>query len=314
MGAPSDRTGEANGTGSEPSEQLADTDPERWALEALQHRDAVIYDLVWRLSLVRRSRLWGIRTRAVAASDRLRKQPRRPDPTLRLISVSGPGHSGTTLMATILGADPSVFLINWETGWFRDAHREAEARVLLESLARTHSYTAALEKSPAHLFRIPAIAANYPGTRFVVMVRDPRDVAASRITRGWSLDQAVEQLQSSFSAAAAHATRPDTLVVRLEDLITDFDATLEATASHVGLDVGPEMRQFHRFAPRWHGADARPTQGRDLDELRARRSWQVRQPLTDGRGRWRTQLSEDQVTRLRDSLGASAAVFGYDLS
>lgn len=157
------------------------------------------------------------------------------------VFVVGYGHSGTTLLAKLLGRHPAIRAIPGETKFFerlrdwerlalvRNVRTTGRARVVQtildcleagfpdirpvaltvgstsvaardlaasapESIAELFSYTASawasrggaqrfLEKTPSHVFCIDAIALAAPGAYFVEIVRDPRDVLASKKTR-----------------------------------------------------------------------------------------------------------------------------------
>ena len=94
-----------------------------------------------------------------------------------------------------------------------------------------------------------------PGCRFVYMVRDPRDVAASYLTtdgmpggvaRGtgvWLADQ-VENL--ALGDRLAETGRLHRL--RYEDLLADTPGRLAGVAAHLGLEYEDRMLEFHRDA------------------------------------------------------------------
>jgi hypothetical protein len=42
-----------------------------------------------------------------------------------------------------------------------------------------------------------------------------------------------------------------------------------------------------------------------------RRAWQIQQPIFDGRGRWRSELSDDQVGLVREYLTAAFEELNY---
>ncbi|WP_338467951.1 sulfotransferase [Novosphingobium sp. ZN18A2] len=87
-----------------------------------------------------------------------------------------------------------------------------------------------LEKSPPNLTKIAWLRATFPGARFIVMVRDPRAVAAA--TLKWTrspVEHLVEHWHTAHALAHAEFDPRDTCVVRYEDFCIDPEAALAAT-------------------------------------------------------------------------------------
>lgn len=226
-----------------------------------------------------------------------------------MISISGCGHGGTTLLATVLGAHPNVLLIDCETKWFLGLGPLALGRVrqAREFLARrNHESTVQkiLEKTPRHVFRIPYIRSLFPGTPFVVMVRDPRDLVASIAKRIGDFEGALVRVGLDFRAINAVADDKDVLVVRYEDLVRNFHETMTAVTAHVGITFDEQMTHFSDSAPTWFNVDkAEETDGAGKAAHVSRRAWQVQQPLFDGSGRYRKDLTAVQIARVEAVLG-----------
>lgn len=95
-----------------------------------------------------------------------------------------------------------------------------------------------------------AIAA---GGTIVATVREPRDAAASLMTR-FSVDfDYAERVVAASAAALAQLTRARThLLLRYEDRFFDDPATVPAVASALGLRIAPAAAQriFQQFTPR----------------------------------------------------------------
>jgi len=221
--------------------------------------------------------------------------------------VCGCGHSGTTLVAAMLGAHPSVYAIPHETSAFINSDVDA-ARALFQReylpAALGNGATLLCEKTPLHVRRLPVVRKAFPGARIVVLVRDARDVTASIKERLGSLDEAILRWNRD-NVIVRHEVergRPDLIVVFYEELIAAPEKTLMAISAHVGVDYQPVMLEFHKDAREWFaGNDA---------HLRFR-NWQIHQPLTDRRGRWVTILSEAEASRVEQECRALMSFFGY---
>ena len=249
-----------------------------------------------------------------------RSSARSDNSSLRLLSIIGLGHGGTTLLATILGAHPNTHLVDRETKWFLGLgpfaiRRENNARRAMSEANFPPETQFLIEKTPRHVFRIPYIHRLFPSARFVVMVRDPRDLVASIATRIGDWQGAMFRVRLDFAAINRIKHRPDVLVVRYEDLVRDFETTIRRVSAHVGLEFDPRMSQHSDFAPTWFNADTvEQTDGAGKKAHISRRAWQVQQPLFDGSGRYRTDLSQSQIREVEDAFGHIAADFYPQLS
>jgi protein O-GlcNAc transferase len=85
-----------------------------------------------------------------------------------LVSISGAGHSGTTLLASMIGNHPEVHLITYETGWFLDSQESNEGafNYLRKFTNENSRATVIVEKTPKHVFHTDKIKKYWPETRF----------------------------------------------------------------------------------------------------------------------------------------------------
>jgi hypothetical protein len=220
--------------------------------------------------------------------------------------VCGCGHSGTTLVAAMLGAHPSVYAIPHETGAFVDSDVRS-ARVLFERdyipLAMQEGAAVLCEKTPHHVRRIPVMRRAFPGARIVVVIRDARDVAASMMERLGSVQRAVHRWNSDNDLVRYELERGgrDLVIVSYEELIAAPEKTLIAISTRLGIDYHPRMLEFHKDERDWFG-----------DNPHGRfRNWQIHQPLTDRRGRWVKVLSEAEARYIETECRELMTFFGY---
>jgi hypothetical protein len=97
-----------------------------------------------------------------------------------------------------------------------------------------------LEKTPANIVRMPYLRSVFPGSRFVVLVRDPRAVVLS--VRKWnpSPNELLFMNWCSAYASALHDLADDCLFVRYEDLCEDPARELDRIGRFAGLDERAE--------------------------------------------------------------------------
>jgi hypothetical protein len=229
------------------------------------------------------------------------------------IFICGCGHSGTTLIANMLAAHPDVYVPLRETNIFRGTGKEAEKgyRELVAEWETTGKPVLA-EKTPRHIRRITLIRRIVPEPRFLIAVRDGRDVAASYHRRTGDAGLGARQWIKSNAVAAAEREHPDVLVYRHEDLITDTDGTLQRICDFASIPFDEAMLRYHEQPRLWFGQEAVAAASEADKSLAQHRNWQVNQPLFDSRGQWKSRLSPDDFPELLEGDGRTLMeTFGY---
>jgi SAM-dependent methyltransferase len=137
-----------------------------------------------------------------------------------------------------------------------------------------------VDHTPSYVHVIGPLATMFPDARFLLLVRDGRQVAASTMRCWWgkdyTLEQAAQMWASHVRSGLRHldsAVADRILSVRYERLITDTDAEVRRIEAFVGLDHEPAMVDFIRegdpvfssfpgerssdkLRPRWSGWDS----------------------------------------------------------
>jgi hypothetical protein len=220
--------------------------------------------------------------------------------TERPVFVLGAPRSGTSFVARSIGRVPG-FADLGELGPWKAAipalfgsDEEVAAAQLRRMLERVRRYglvrgLRAIEQSPETAFVLPAALRAYPQAAVVHMVRDPRDVAASLVQKGWlragrpgrddigepygehprfwveperldEFDDASEAKRAGWAwrryVTAARAAPSSTVEVRYEALAVEPDAASEPLAAHLGADpalLAEALRGMHaESVGRWH--------------------------------------------------------------
>lgn len=230
----------------------------------------------------------------------------------RFAFICGCGHSGTSLLAAMFAAHPDVYVPLAETRIFlRPLPVLRVAGLRLQALLRGRKHL--VEKTPRHVEKIALIRATIPGARFILMVRDGRDVAASIFKRIADLDAAVERWTASNSIVRDLAGAPDCAIVRYEDLIEDPEGQLRRLCAQIGIPFAAEMLDYHKQPRQWFGTrtlrQGDAATGAGHNELR---NWQINQPIFDGRGKWKSVLGEAAPPALESGKGGELMRhFGY---
>lgn len=96
-----------------------------------------------------------------------------------------------------------------------------------------------VEKSPPNLTKIPWLRAVFPGSRFLIVVRDPRAVSlATQKRTGASLEELLFHWHTAY-AAAHTAMDDDCVVIRYEDFCADPAAFAERLCARWNLRGRP---------------------------------------------------------------------------
>jgi hypothetical protein len=175
------------------------------------------------------------------------------------------------------------------------------------------------DKSPGHIRCARKIAETIPEVRFIHIVRDGRDVAASMLgmwfNRGRRVDEVAADWASqltNFNEQAAAGQLP-VHTVRYEDLVADPTQVLAKVCAFIELPYSSAMLDYHRHA------EARLVELSDLGPAtradRIATHFMTREPpKTSQIGRWRHVLNREEAERFEAEAAATLRTFGYTLS
>jgi hypothetical protein len=232
--------------------------------------------------------------------------------------ICGCGHSGTTLLATMLAMHSQVFVPLVETEIFlQPDDNVARQRVdELQRQALAENRPVVVEKTPRHIYSVPRIRHVIPGARFILMIRDGRDVATSLGKRfGGDFELGLRRWVNDNQFLRAELGKPDVILLRYEDLVLAPEQSLRELCRFLGVAFETQMLNYHERRHLWFDRkELRRSSALDIDGHHDNRNWQVNQPLFDGRGRWKTDLPPSYVERFKTGPIASRLMreFGYD--
>ncbi len=273
---------------------------------------------------VRNLRLYGAAVARVLTRTRREGGSDVAGATERPVFVLGSPRSGTSFVARSIGGVPGFADLGELPPWKAAIPRLAllpeetaagELRRMLESIRRFGLVRRlrAVEQSPETAFVLPAVLRAYPQAAVVHMVRDPRDVAASLVQKGWlragrsgrddvgepyghhprfwveperreEFDAASEARRAGWAwrsyVTAARAAPASTVEVRYEALAAERESVSEPLAVHIGAD--PVL-----LAEALGGMHAESV------------------------GRWRRNLTSQQVAEVKAEAGELMQELGY---
>ena len=207
-------------------------------------------------------------------------------------------------------------------GWFRDwgldesdvriaarsaapASPAALLRAVFDAYAAAHGKARWGDKTPNHARHIGRIAAAFPDSQFIHLIRDGRDVAASIVRKGWRSPVGGDfWWRRNVSAAVAGGRRLGAgryYEIRLEDLVAETEVVLRGLCSFLGEEYVPELVEH---AAR---ADSRLT----LWERHVHDVERLRMPPTPGLRDWRTDLSRRDASLVEAVCRPWLGRFGY---
>jgi sulfotransferase family protein len=196
------------------------------------------------------------------------------------------------------------------------------ARTFYRLYAERHGKHRFGDKTPTYTAHIAAIGRLLPEARFIHLIRDGRDVAASLRRQWFAPGRDMASLARYWSDRVTEARRQDLgsdryLEIRYEALVGSPEATLRKICDFVDLPFDGAMLRHHEHAEsRLMEHRARfDSQGREIVSLAQRRAQQARtrEPLDAALIRaWQDRLTADEVAEFEAAAGALLEELGYD--
>lgn len=164
------------------------------------------------------------------------------------------------------------------------------------------------DKTPVHIYHLPVLAELLPEARFVHVIRDGRDVAASFLDQDDMRPNGVaeaallwrERVRVGRSAGAELG--PDRyLELRYEELVANPGPTLERLCTMIGLRYDPRMLSYPERATETVARDGGPERHRG-----------VFMAPTPGLRDWRSELSPEAIETFELIAGDLLSELGYE--
>jgi len=214
------------------------------------------------------------------------------------ILVVGCGHSGTSILRAIIGRNSAIYDVGAETNLFVGVtesrfgikfirRRGLKALAEYRSASNRSGALTWVEKTPRHVRETAFIRVVAPTARIVSIVRDGRDVVASLIERGESFEAAIDRWVRDITSAVRSSNQRRGYLIRYEDLVRDSVGTLSPLCCWLGIAYEPSMLEAR--------GDEQVIKRLEIPH-HFRRTAQIRSPIFDGSGRWRRDLTDDQLS------------------
>lgn len=171
-----------------------------------------------------------------------------------LLLICGCGHTGSSILARILGSNSSIFFIPKESGMFLANRHYIRSSLLSDfcSAAEAENKSLILEKTPRHIWHVDYVRNNYLNTKFILTTRDGRDVIASLFERYGDFNAALIRYKDDSIMTLRQLSRPDTILVRYEEFVGNPNKVLDALCSFVGVKFEKGMLDYYKTPIAWN--------------------------------------------------------------
>lgn len=224
------------------------------------------------------------------------------------VFIVGCGHSGTTLLLRIMGAHPGFYPIMTESNTF--VKRRYHNLRTYDMLAFFTNKRRWVEKTPKHVRYLADIFSLRPTAKVIFITRDGRDVALSIRKRKGDIIEGIERWVMDNDAGFACIDDPRLVMVRYEDLVASFKDEMTRIFEFLGERYDERIEEFHAAYDAGHAIHEKPESQFGTGH-RNYRMWQVSQPLFDGRGKWRQEMTDDERLLFKRLAGDALVRFGY---
>lgn len=192
-------------------------------------------------------------------------------------------------------------------------------RAIFEAYAERHAKPRWGDKTPVHCRYMPVLCELLPEARFVHIIRDGRDVAASvrdlPIAPGGIEMIAADWRDQIADARRAGATLPHYREVRYEQLVAHPEPVLRELCEYLELEFRPAMLRAHeRAAMRHREMPERLLADGTFITHQERNRWHsltLRPPDPRRAGRWREALTAEDAACFEQVAGDLLAELGY---
>ena len=170
----------------------------------------------------------------------------------RMVFVTGFARGGTSWLRTCIASHPEVQMIPREMPLFREHHSNRPAvEQAIDQAIRDNDLTGPwfVNKAPANAPFVGKTARTLPESKFVFIIRDPRDVFIShkRGNQEWmggknsTVAGCMKKTRRYYEGYLDAAELPNVMMVAYEQLHQDFHATMELVFRFIGLDTDQAM-------------------------------------------------------------------------
>jgi hypothetical protein len=225
----------------------------------------------------------------------------------RVIFISGCGHSGTTVLSAIMDSHPKIYTVRRETNWFNNyqcndliIRQEYEFEKNKEE-TQFFKKEIILEKTANHIFSVPLIRKYFPNSQHIFIVRNPLDTCASLYCRYNDIDMSVDRWNNANYFVLTHAVNDWAHMLRYEDLVTTPGIQLTKICQFLNIEYSNDMLSYYQTDISFPSSDP----------VIIKRNKQIKQPLTNHNGGYRSIFSQHQIDYVLEKTRKISQILGY---
>ncbi|PTN38076.1 sulfotransferase [Desulfonatronum sp. SC1] len=203
------------------------------------------------------------------------------------VFVVGCGHSGTTLLTTLISRHTSFFPIGYESGIFLPKNGLYTSKNVVKCwdfLSKQYNKNFFIEKTPKHCLCIKRIFRLTPNAKILYTVRDGRDNILSLKKRLLNLDNSIERWIIDNEPAKDWIFHNQIHIVRFENIINDTAYTIREICDFLKIDFDDSML-YSTYTP---------YKNNDNSNM-ALRAEQTRKPIYNSTNTWQDGLSKSEL-------------------
>ncbi len=231
------------------------------------------------------------------------------------IFIVGCGHSGNSLMLAILGNHPSIYPIPYESQLFYKNQQYLANKIhQFEQDCHAEGKSRYAEKTPRHIHKIGEIISLFPKSKIILMLRDGRDVVCSLKARGQDFTQSLDRWINDNLEGKKYFNHPNVSQLKYEDLVKNPEQVIRNIFTFTEEKYDSKILEYHTNKKQWFGASelVKPDKIQNLQDHKNLRNWQVNQPIFNGSGRWKKEMSTDEKECLKKKAQTLLEEFGYE--
>jgi hypothetical protein len=232
------------------------------------------------------------------------------------IFICGCGHSGTTLLLALLLEHSKCTGIRYENRNFFNIDENSAVEFLNSFYDNSFKYF--IEKTPTNVYKIEVIKRRFPDAKIIVCYKNPLDVVASIMARGFDIDYAINRYNNDNNAWLPFAD--NVIQVCYEDLVKEPAYYLTHLCKLLELDYEETMLDFFKRDELYFNITTDQYKKYTADGQFSRlegnnhrmfRNHQLKTPIADMTGSWKNILSVTEAEIVINSTKSVAQRLGY---
>jgi len=212
--------------------------------------------------------------------------------------IAGCGHTGTSVLARIIGSHKSSYFINYESGVFL-ANRYFDEIDIIREWEKSAQGKLIVEKTPRHIWHIDYIRSHYSNSLFILTTRDGKECISSLYERSNDFNSSVKRYIDDSLMTLRQIESIDCYLVKYEKLIQDPKRELKKIFNFCGLDYYDEILNFHYKKINWNIKKELNKNESSIDfKHDILRNIQVNSPLNKNLRNWQERIPKEKHKEL----------------